>query len=85
MSGSSINLGLPQYVFNNIYEYGFNSALYLANVQLRGADTNAAFNYYSAVVAALNAIGGESVPAIPAFGAAATADYCYGLAAVPSR
>ena len=48
-------------------------------MQQRGADTNGAFNFYSAVIAALNAIGSQSVPAVPTFGAAATQDYCYGL------
>jgi hypothetical protein len=51
-------------------------------VQLRGADTTNAFNYYSAVVAALQAIGG-TVPSIPAFGTAPTLDYCYGLVSMP--
>jgi hypothetical protein len=79
MSGST-NLGLPQYVFNNIYEYGLTGALALATVQQRGADTGSAFVYYSEIVTALQSIGSSSVPA---FGATPTIDYAYTLASVP--
>ena len=79
----SFNLGLPAQVNDWWYSYGFSEAVRRVTIQQRGSDTNGAFNYYSAVIAALNAVGSQSVPAVPAFGAAATQDYCYGLSVIP--
>jgi hypothetical protein len=75
-------LGLPVQVINNLVEYGFNGALYLATVQQRGADTASAFSFYSAVISALNSIE-AGASAVPVFGAPATSDYSYGLATLP--
>jgi hypothetical protein len=79
----SFNLGLPAYVDDQWWNFGFSAALAHVTTQQRGADSVNALNYYSAVIAALNAINSQSVPSVPAFGATATQDYCYTLASLP--
>ena len=78
------NLGLPDYVNQIWYVSGFNEALRHVTVQQRGADSTNALNYYSAIISALQAIDAQSVPSVPAFGASATQDYCFGVGSIPS-
>jgi hypothetical protein len=81
---ASIGLNLPGYVNDIWYNYGFNEALRRVTIQQRGADTTNALNYYSAIISTLQAINGQSVPAVPAFGAAATQDWACSIANVPT-
>ena len=78
------NLSLPHYVNEIWYMSGFNEALRQVTMQQRGADRPNALNYYSSIISALQAIDGVSVPTVLTFGAAATQDYCFGVASVPS-
>src|SRR6476659_4765082 len=68
----SIDLGLPTYVTDLWWNYGFTEAKRRVTLQQVGADTLDASNYYGAVLAAMNAIGGETVPTVPAFGGTPT-------------
>ena len=61
----SFNFGLPAQVNDWWWNYGYSEAVRRVTVQQRGADTNGAFNFYSAAIAALNAIGSQSVPSVP--------------------
>jgi hypothetical protein len=58
----SIDLGLPTYVADLWWNYGFTEAKRRVTLQQVGADTVDASNYYGAILAAMNAIGGETVP-----------------------
>jgi hypothetical protein len=73
----SIDLGLPTYVTDLWWNYGFTEAKRRVTLQQVGADTADASNYYGAILAAMNAIGGETVPAVPAFGGTPTSRYLY--------
>lgn len=60
------NLGMPPYVTDLWWNYGWSEARRRVTVQLAGADTTSAFNYYTAVVAAMDAVqNGAIPPAVP--------------------
>jgi hypothetical protein len=77
MTMPSMNLGMPGYVNDLWAEHGFTEAVRRVTVQQHGSDSKSAFDYYSAILAAMSAINGETIPAVPAFGGAATKLYAY--------
>jgi hypothetical protein len=82
MAGN-INLGLPAQYVDTWFESGLAGAMTLAVTQQRQADTNLAYQFYSSVVMALQAIANE-VPAVLPYGQEATVDYAFGLASLPT-
>ena len=77
----SIDL-LPAYVNDWFWCYGFTDTERRLTIQQRGADSADAFNYYSALISAMQAIGAQT-PVVPAFGDPPTKLYAYGLATLP--
>jgi hypothetical protein len=80
----SIDLGLPSFVVDNWVAYGFSEAYRRVERQLHGADTAQAHDWYSAVLAAMQALNSVSVPAVPALGAT-TKQYCWAAPTVRLR
>jgi hypothetical protein len=82
---SNIGLGLPSYISDQFGNLGLAETLRRTNIQLRGADTKVAFDFYSSIIVALQAINNLSVPSVLSYGQAATTqDYAYALVSLPA-
>jgi hypothetical protein len=69
LSKPNDHLGLPAQVWSWITEYGWAAARQLVLRQKLNADTDAAFTYFSAVLAAMDALqNGTLPPSIPPLG-----------------